>query len=173
MRKNWMVAIIIAVWIPLACVGDAPGRIIVYWPYSKLMNKSDLVVIVQVVSVEDARKSDKPPKDYEDDFIGVDTTLRVLSVLKGKHQDKEIILFHFRQRPPKEPGPTIEVDGPLLLSFGGKKKEDKDGEYLLYLKKRADGRYECVSGQVDPILSLRRITNPFPIVPPDLGPNCG
>jgi hypothetical protein len=34
-------------------------------------------------------------------------------------------------------------------------------EYLLFLKKRGDGRYEPVSGRIDPLLSVRELFNPY------------
>ena len=34
--------------------------------------------------------------------------------------------------------------------------------YLLFLKARPDGRYEAVSGQVDPKLSVRETHSPLP-----------
>jgi hypothetical protein len=33
-------------------------------------------------------------------------------------------------------------------------------QYLLFLKKRPDGRYEAVSGQIDPSLSAREMYSP-------------
>lgn len=35
-------------------------------------------------------------------------------------------------------------------------------EYLLFLKRTADGRLEPVSGQIDPALSVREMHRPLP-----------
>ena len=36
-------------------------------------------------------------------------------------------------------------------------------DYLLFLKKRDDGRYEPVTGQMDAAESVREVSRPFPI----------
>jgi hypothetical protein len=142
----------------------ALGRPITAWTYPKLTEAADLIVIAQSLSTTDAKKTDKPGQGLEGDFVGVDTTFRILCVLKGQYKEKEFTLFHYRESTRPEGGPTPDIDGPLLVSFDC--KDAKDQEYLLYLKKRRDGRYECVSGDVDPLLSVRRINNPFPILTP-------
>src|SRR5262249_17525974 len=97
--------------------------------------------------------------------IGVETKFCVVSVLKGKHQGEKLTLFHFRERLPSEGGPLEWVNGPLLASFSEEKARKRD--YLLYLKKRPDGRYECVSGQVDSLFSAWTMSNPM--LPPPVG----
>jgi hypothetical protein len=142
------------------------------WPFAKLMKKADLVVIANMVSETDAgqRVTDKPSKDY---LVGVLTTFEVKAVLKGKNKGKNLTLFHYRYDWKKVEAKGGIGNGPMLVSFHNEKMNIvargeliplKKPAYLLFLRQRADGRYECVSGQVDPSLSVRQLIEP--LMPP-------
>jgi len=125
------------------------ARPIESWPYDKLREKSDLIVIVYVFSNADAanQTAEKPPASY---LIRVKTVFRIQTVLKGEYKDEELTLLHYRLKE----NATV-INGPMLVSFAP--SERKSVEFLLFLKKQKDGTYEFVSGQTDPILSVRSI----------------
>lgn len=137
------------------------GRAIEDWPYEKLLLQADLVVIGKAVSsVESGEKSNEG-------FLGVNTTFDVKGVLKGQVDGKQIKLLHYRIK-----GGNMQLpNGPLLVTFrttGFLVTSKKGGEtnlsppeYLLFLKIRKDGRYEAVSGQYDPKLSVRQMFAAF------------
>lgn len=97
----------------------------------------------------------------------MNTTFEVQSTLKGKAPDKKITIRHFRL-----PDNVAVNGGPHHVSFRDKRVEFKhEGEfygypppdYLLFLKASKDPketRYEPVSGQVFPDLSVREM---FPV----------
>jgi hypothetical protein len=142
----------------LLVVAPASARIVQPWPAAKLTEQADLIVIARPTATGDAAKSDKPPKGY-DDLVGTDTEFKVLAVLKGKLEGEKLALFHFRHPLSKTSSQSPEVDGPGLVAFDPK-AQDGRSRYLLFLKKRKDGRYECVSGQVDPDSSVAALAGP-------------
>src|SRR6516225_3088255 len=93
---------------------------------------------------------------------GIGTLFKVKLVLKGSESDKDVRLLHFQFAPPDENSPRHITNPPSLVKFetssvhlkseSGKELERKP-DYLLFLKKRADGRYEPISGQTDPSFS--------------------
>ena len=102
----------------------------------------------------------------------METTFESGAVLKGKWPESLKVL-HFQYKPAS----TRYDDGPGLVTFckdplapstrrsrvAGegdlegleRRVETRAPEYLLFLKKRADGRFEAVAGQVDPDSSVR------------------
>lgn len=145
------------------------------WSYDRLFKEADLVVIADALGFS-ASKQEWPGKTFEQDrFEGVETTFHANSVLKGE-APLCIHLVHFKYR--EHTGRFN--DGPSLVSFFMKpisidvtqqhREEDEQRklrpkrqrvtskpEYLLFLKKRKDGLYESVSGQMDPGLSVRAL----------------
>ena len=82
--------------------------------------------------------------------IGIETTFEVRTILKGTLKDKKLTLHHYRLEE------NVSLNGPLLVAF-----TDKNGEYLMFLKIAADGRYVPVAGQVDPAAdSIKKLTWP-------------
>jgi hypothetical protein len=90
---------------------------------------------------------------------------RSIHALKGKAVGGEIKVLHFRLKPGK-----LVQNGPMLVSFRTEPAEvvlnDRKiavgkGTYLLFLKARKDGRYEPVSGQYDPVTSVRELNSPL------------
>jgi hypothetical protein len=137
------------------------GRLIEDWPYERLFKEADLVIIA--TAEQSAETKDRLKTDWKVDFLGLNTTFMVQSTLKGKAKANIITVLHFR--PPE--GVTLE-DGPLLVSIrseqpfvkGERKRATSRPEYFLFLRARADGRYEPVSGQIDPALSVREMQSP-------------
>src|SRR5262249_36292381 len=119
------------------------ARPIENWSYEKLLRSADLVVVARTLTVVDAgNQIDEKPPDR--DFVGVLTSFDVSATLKGRVTDKKIVLFHYRLK-----DGVVEHNGPLLASFHAQKMRIDTGvtvrlldppEYMLFLKKRADGR---------------------------------
>ena len=141
-------------------VTHANARRIDVWAYEKLLKEADLVVIATVKSTvaTDDRLKENP---WKEKFLGLNTTFSVKAIVKGKIEGDSIKVLHYKL----EEGVRI-VNGPLLVTFRansmlleGKTKRAELGppEYLLFLKLRKDGRYEPVTGQIDPQLSVREL----------------
>jgi hypothetical protein len=141
-------------------VAPANGRPIANWPYEQLLKEADLVVIASVKSTvaTDDRLKDNP---WKAEFLGLNTAFSVKGVLKGKTEGDSIKVLHYKLKE----GVSI-INGPLLVTFRsnsmlleGKSKRAELGppDYLLFLKLRKDGRYEPVTGQIDPQLSVREL----------------
>jgi hypothetical protein len=144
--------------------GSVHARRLESWPYDQLLEKADLVVIATAVTGKDSGEISRDNL-WKSKFVGVNTNFSVKAVLKGKAGDK-LTVFHYRL-----PAGTLIEDGPLLVAFRTKgiKNTTKESNiqmgkpsYLLFLKKRKDGRFELVSGQVDPALAVREMHQPLP-----------
>jgi hypothetical protein len=178
MRKLFLRAGSLAVIVFALAAHGVVARVHERWPAAKLAERADVVVIARFISTKDAKNTDKAPEPFPD-LVGVESTFRVLAVIKGKLERKQIVVFHFRY--PKaarhEKGAnnvsrdadevkarlvsfrqTPDIDGPCLLRF--EPDPDDPPRYLMFLKKRKDGRYECVSGQVDPNVSVNKLEGP-------------
>jgi hypothetical protein len=136
------------------------------WPYEKLFKQSDLVVIAhptESVDVKD-RMKENPMKI---DFMGINTTLKIVHVAKGNLKSSNLTFLHYRIGPDQ-----LIINGPSLVSFrmqgirytvenGPRVELTGPATYLLFLKKRDDGRYEAVTGQFDPVFSVKELTAPI------------
>jgi hypothetical protein len=147
---------------------QAPARIVGNWPYDRLFKEADLVVVAVAVKSEPVEA--QPPAGNElwpYDLVGRNTTLRVVHAIKGEPAGKQITILHFefgKRRDGWEKG--IE-NGPMLVDFRVAREEpvvtgvlSSTPQYLLFLRKMGDGRYEPLSGQIDPALSVREFCNP-------------
>ena len=85
---------------------------------------------------------------------GVETSFKVMTVLKGGRDIKQLVLHHYALA--SAPG----VGDPLLVSF----KPEGKKQFLMFLQKEADGRYVAVSGQTDPQFSVIGIEQNFVLV---------
>jgi hypothetical protein len=159
--RRWAVAIALAA----IGVGTAAARLIPSWPYDKLFREADLVVLARPVSSADSGEV-ASPGGWKVEFLGVNTKFEAKAVLKGKLEGGRLTVLHHRL-----PDGISIKDGPWLVSFRlrGLAVETKAmkailprPDYLLFLKRRADGRYEPVSGPVDPELSVREVMPPCP-----------
>ena len=138
------------------------------WPYDRLMTEADLVVIAHAVSSAACQDKWRESLFQNVKFQGVETTFKVSALLKGK-SPATLKMLHFRLKnrvlPNDGPGLVTFLRKPVLLQV----RHDEQGlqqfrqslvsppEYLLYLRRRQDGRYEAVSGQVDPKFSVRAL----------------
>jgi hypothetical protein len=160
-RMTWVA--VLAGWLMLPG-GPASARLLPNWPYDKLMKEADLVVVAVAKSAEDTKDQPADPLMKEAGYyIGRTSTLTVKGTLKGK-AGEEIKVLHYRLNEKKV---SAIIDGPTLIEFrsgpttikakGYLKYWYAEVEYLLFLKARKDGRYEPVSGEYDPSLSVREV----------------
>lgn len=142
----------------------ASARLVENWPYEKLLQEAGLVVIAEATGSEDS--GDRATLGgWKVEFLGVNTSFRVKATLKGKVEGDSIKVLHFKVKEG-----VLIANGPSLVSFRTERTsvETKTAQislpaphYLLFLKVRKDGRYEPVSGRVDPELSVREVFRPF------------
>jgi hypothetical protein len=156
--------------IALIAIAAAPAfaRLIESWPYERLFKEADLVVIARVERATETKER-LSPADWKVEFIGQETVFTVQTILKGKVKDgRKLPVLHYRL-----PDDVLIENGPLLVSFraeplvlkgvvNGKAFKTTVGspEYMLFLRVRPDGRFEPVSGQIDPALSVRELNEP-------------
>jgi len=144
------------------------------WPYDRLMKEADLVVIAHAVSSAPCRDTWSENLFRNVAFQGVQTTFKVSSRLKGTCP-ATVKMLHFRFQKPilLNDGPSFVtfLTKPMMLDVRDVREDDRrlkqrqqvrqslmsPPEYLLYLRLRKDGRYEALSGQVDPGFSVRAL----------------
>jgi len=151
----------------LAFVASASARGIETWSYDRLFKEADLIVIASAqatVETDDHAKDDR----WKQSLVGEKTTFMVQSVLKGHAKGGSVAVIHFKFR-----DGVLSQNGPLLVHFrtngivihgnGSIKFEAMLGppQYLLFLKAADNGCFEPVSGQIDPILSVKEIYSPL------------
>ena len=127
--------------------------------YDEMYAKADLVVIATPVSVKELdEKTELPGVRWGNDPIrvfGLETTFQVSVVLRcgvepailGKDR---IVLHHYRLENPKA------AEAPNAVQLLTVKPEDRS-QYLMFLKRAADGRYEPFNGQTDPVFSIEKL----------------
>ncbi len=135
------------------------------WTQQELFDEADTVVVATSSEPRKTENSDAFLPEYLQQY---ESELDVESVLKSKEgepviQDKAkkkgIKFVHFRYRADLKStlgnGPSFAVMGTAAVSVahGAPTKP----QYLLYLRKRKDGRYEPVSGNMDPVDSIVRL----------------
>jgi hypothetical protein len=149
----------------VVCVAPAANaRAKRHWSEKELFRASDLVVLAEAESSQASQ--DKFPRGVsweEAETKGFVTFFKVKLVLKGSEPTEEIRVLHFRFLSLRRGiinGPNFVhfATQPVDLSFNDQRTSAKP-RYLLFLKKMADGRYEPVSGQIDPDDSVRILLN--------------
>ncbi|HSY17206.1 MAG TPA: hypothetical protein VK815_02690 [Candidatus Acidoferrales bacterium] len=148
------------------CFGlESQARLMQTWNYNMLNDKATLVVIAKATQVSPTSERAALPNiiagTNEVIAAGVETSFKVLTVLKGDRNLQTFVLHHYTPIPSKE----LSLNGPNLVSF-----EPKDGKtFLLFLQQEADGRYVAVSGQTDPFWSVSEFAGPLPhLLAPDI-----
>lgn len=118
-------------------LNDKATLIVIAIP-TKVVETSELAALPNIITVHsDGTREPVMGK-------GVETSFKVLTVLKGERDVKQFVLHHFAL------ASAPSGDGPLLVSF---RPEDKK-QFLMFLQKEADGRYVAVTGQTDPQVSI-------------------
>jgi hypothetical protein len=173
MVKRFPLAVVCAGCLLLYPSG-ASARLTRKWTYDQLLQKADLVVLA--VAVRTDPTDDKPPDhSWPRELVAQNTTFKVRGTLKGKADAGAAIkVLHFKFGGPKkgvDPG-GLEfglLGTPSLVGFrtepvtvkAGKDAHVLPPEYLLFLKRLEDGRYEPVTGRLDPALSVRQVSGPL------------
>lgn len=136
-----------------ACALPAFARPVPFRNYDQLTAEAELVVIASPTAVRELpERSDLPSIAPALRAIGMETTFEVSALLKGEirgtpgGKPKTLVLHHYRLPASAAPIPN----GPGLVSFDPKERK----QYLMFLKRDPDGRYQALSGQTDPDLSI-------------------
>ena len=154
MRHHWKLLVILLV---LSTAGErASARLQQVWSQQQMTDKADLIVIASAVDVRDTGvKTTVPNIKRGNDLIGaveMETTFEVSAVLKGKVESARLVFCHLRE----EKKEVASRGEPGLVAFDpGAKKQ-----YLLFLKRDAEGRYSAVVGQTDPADAVRELNLP-------------
>ena len=173
----------------LVCVATAlVTRPVPNWPYERLMRESDIVVVAEPVTVKNVDydfskdKSFGPfLRDSNPEIVSMFhklaarvTSFHVVGTIKGERRNSvDVLHFYWTEEVPVENGPKfvdftasrkISVTTKDELSNSEWQGESKP-QFLLFLKiadgiHSIHGRYEPVSGQVDPDLSVRLMIEP-------------
>lgn len=151
-------------------VTSAAGRAIESWSYDRLFKEADVIVIASAQGT--VASDDKPSADrWTESLTGQRTTFSVINTLKGDAGDGPFTVVHFKLK-----DGVASQNGPLLVAFRTKGPRIEGGgtskyvailntpQYLLFLKKSDGGRFEPISGQIDPALSVKEIYAPLPAV---------
>lgn len=137
----------------LALYDNAWARFVTVPTPKELEHSSDLIVIGRFVESRDS--GERLPEAFGNGEIdGVTTTFAVDLVLKGGTHDQRIRVLHYRWG---EHSVRRRNSASTLIDFaaGGRLRG-----YLLFLRKRDDGRYEPASGQTDAELSIFKLAEP-------------
>ena len=127
-------------------LNDKATLIVIAIP-TKVTETSELAALPNITSVyPDGRHESVMGK-------GVETSFKVLTVLKGERDIKQLVLHHYVL------ASTPGGNDPLLVSFKPQGKE-----VVMFLQKEADGRYVAVSGQTDPQFSIIELEPNFVLV---------
>ncbi len=143
---------------------SASARGVRVWSDAELMKMSELAVIARPVSstaLNETNLLGYSPFSSFHGFRGVDTTFKVLDVLKGAPRNDRIVVHHYLEdlRPDDCPGFIQFPDG-------------NTNHYTLYLVKDGPDRYAPATGQIDPEQSVklledkRQFPGLFPLLPP-------
>jgi hypothetical protein len=169
-----------AVCLLVLCIPGS-SRLVQLWQYDRLTSTAKLVIIGSPGKTTPTKEKYEGNHPWPFEIVGVETRVTVLAVLKGREKKKTITLFHFQAGPLKKEfrdkgGPTPVIDDPDFLSFRTEPlvvKTEKGKvtlpppDYLLFLRRRKDGRYEAITGPLDATQSVRELYGhaleaPFP-----------
>ena len=136
----------------------AEGRIRQVWTQKQMVDRADLIVIAKVAEVRDTGVTTTIPNIRRGTegiaAVEMEGTFEISAVLKGKHDGAKLVLVYLRETKPETARGAAELVG---FEAGDKR------EYLLFLKREADGRYSAVVGQTDPAEAVKEINRPVPV----------
>jgi hypothetical protein len=147
-------------------VMPASGQVGYLWTPQELTSKADVVAIVDVVTTQDTgRRRSHPSLRPRLPVVEMEAELRVLAWLKrpagNDSAPRTLKLMYFRQdmdqllreQPSSAGGPP-----PVLVNSGSTLMlTPSPAQYLVFLSRAADGRYEPLSGHTFPTTSVRRL----------------
>ncbi len=124
-----------------------------YPDFDELSKKCDVIIIAEPVGINELPETYILPNiKPEIKVIGVETTFKVITALKGDMKTSEFVLHHYRLPVPSEAKKMISGPGLVTFPFNGER-------FLMFLNKENDGRFCPASGQIDPNCSIRPIAN--------------
>ena len=150
-------AIVLLITLISSITGCAQG--IHTWSHQECFDKSDTVAIVNsepAVPVPSTLPILTKNKSNAVIFQQHESTLNIVSVLKGKNRPNTIVLVHLLPRPGYEGMMGYPSTTRLRQKTVTPSADDK-ATYLIYLSLRDDGKYEPVTGHVNPAQSVRRL----------------
>ena len=132
------------------------------WTYERLFRESNLVVIGEAEKSQASKDTFPDKNPWGVRIEGIVTVFKVKLILKGSESAQEIRLLHFKGGVlwiSNTPTFVKFATGPVELSSktGGLRQKPN---YLLFLKKMGDGRYEPITGQTDPAFSVQEMFFP-------------
>jgi hypothetical protein len=149
LRKSYLSVLALT----LTCALPALSRPVAFRNYDQLTAEAEVVVIASPTAVRDTpERSELPYIAPAMKAMGVETTFEVVALLKGELRPKtagkprSLVLHHYRLAGSAAPIPN----GPGLVTFDTKSRK----QYLMFLTREPDGRYQALSGQTDPDLSV-------------------
>lgn len=157
---------ILAIATMIACT-TLHARPVRKWTQQELFDEANFVAIVIADAPEPVPNTHEfvaNAKHLDDYLQQHESKLTVLAVLKGNRESKTVTLVHFLKRRDVKSGmgngPKYIWMGTNAVQHPGGRSEQKP-KYLVYLKSRSDGKFDPVTGQLDPPDSIVRII-PFP-----------
>ena len=140
-------------------LGLCTARPVQLFSYEKMASEADIVVIASPIQTKQLDEYTNLPGVSQGNMpikvVGLETTFAVSVIFRGKldkAQNSSIIL-HYYQRLEKLDPNKPQVNEVQLLNF----KPDDNSQYLMFLKRTDDGRYEPFNGQTDPIYSIEKL----------------
>ncbi len=127
--------------------------------YKEMTEKSDLVVIATPVARKELPGRTVMPGVQRDNkpipAVQIETTFHIAVVLRGQVPagQEQFTLLHLLDADPPPGGGANALE---LVDF----QPNSGNEYLLFLKRLGDGRYEAMNGQTDPAISVKRLVRP-------------
>lgn len=140
-----------------AGLGPATARGANYMTYGQMTARADLIVIARPKSNKDTAERISL---LGTPVVGVDTEFSTVAVLKAKDPSQTdvqragqtFVLHHYRVADPAQP----ISDGPDLVQFDPKTTT----QYLMFLTRRDENRFEPLTGQSDARFSLEQLLLP-------------
>jgi len=124
------------------------ARLVLHWTFQHLYDESDLVIIGTPLETVATEERSTKVGYLRLPAVGIETSVLVGLVLKGKIEGEKITLHHYK------PHADEEIDRSMLyypfLAFPLKAKEP----YIMFLKRQAEGKYSPTSGQTDSCFSV-------------------
>jgi len=146
--------------IALAICNVSMARPVQVFDYDKMASEADLVVIATPVETKELdEKTDLPGVRWNNQpirVVGLETRFEVSVCFKGKLPAEgklTVVLHHYRLENPE----LAEVPNAVQLL---RLTPGDSSQYLMFLKRVDDGRYEPFNGQTDPVYSVEKLRNP-------------
>jgi hypothetical protein len=140
----------------IASTNMLPARGVRSWPYQELMDKADLVVIATPMTNSETKEHINPPDFAGMPVVGIETTFKVSSVIKGDKATPNFVLHYYR------PTSWIAADAPTFIYFPiSSDPMFIHRTYILFLHRESDGRYASVVGNSDPGLGIRELAGVY------------